>query len=233
MSINFGAGAGARLNLSAAPPCNSNDSWSQFLWFKRTQDQAVSQFLSVLHRDTTDGTGVQLENYVGADGMLKWSGHDILDATLDVWRAICIVQVAASNLQVYYATDGGTSFTSSGDKGGNGNAHAINYISLGRHLLDLNHAYSSMCCYRFWPFSLSEAQRNAELISASAATAGWTADWRMATAAGAPQFANVGHSLTIYGTPTTDTDEPSNIASAVTYRSKFAGPFGGPLRRFY
>jgi hypothetical protein len=228
VAINYQSGQRHRLNFTAAPFNISASNWLA-CWVKYTTDAGGNQFLWLQSRDTGSGTGaerwvrVEASNQTSIDGV---AGGPTL--VVDSWYYVLYEQTTGSDARIWYSSEGATGdLTDSGVNAGSyGTAQALNYLTVGAYLGGAGELLGSLCCLRGGSGTLTMAEKKAERDSATAVKAGAYIDWRMDTTSSTPTYTGT---LTTTGSPSTDTDEPSNIASASTTRGM---PFGNRSTAF-
>jgi hypothetical protein len=231
MAITYPVGARHRMNFTAASPCGILAANTVTCWIKRTSDAADIQSVFTQHRDTTAGTGSEVDVFIDTAGDDLWIDSVAQSGPTNLvvgdWYFIAFVNTAGS-CRIYWDVEGGASLSTGADAGliGQG-GHALNYITVGAYMDGGGDEFrGSICCLRAWASALNTTEIALERDSASAVKSGAYVDWRMDTTASSPTFSNGSYSITATGSPTTDTDEPSNIASGasvVTGRSLLLG----------
>jgi hypothetical protein len=221
MAINYPASARGLLNLSASAPFNFNASHTILAWIKRTSDVGANQILATA-TSAADDSGTNVVLAVTASDELAYDSNPSgpSPATVDSWYYMAYMQNSGVDRRIYWCNEGDTGDLTAGANGASkSDATAFNRITVGAYVGGGSEFRGSICCFRVYSGTMTQAEMKAERDNAAAQKAGYHIDWRMATAADtSPAFSAAGviagWGLTNSGSPTTDTDEPSNIASA-------------------
>jgi hypothetical protein len=233
MAINYPASARGLLNLSASAPFNFNASHTILAWIKRTSNEATSQIVYTATQNADDSGTTHVTMVPSASEGLVYDGNPSGPdpVTVDSWYYIAFMQNSGVDRRIYWCNEGDTGDLTAGANGASlGSATAFNRITVGAYVGGGSEFRGSICCFRVYSGTMTQAEMKAERDSATAVKASPVVSWRMATTADtSPTFSNGSYSLTNSGSPTTDTDEPSNIASASTTRGM---PFGNRSTAF-
>lgn len=142
-------------------------------------------------------------NVAGANG---GTDYDIVDIGASSWYYLVVVKPDNSNKNTWYAAEG-ASVATAGGGGSSTSSFAPNLLSIGGWAPYFVSSRCSIAYFRIWDAALSQAEVNAELVSATAVrTSNLNREYRFASGALTTDSGPNGRTLTVDGSPTYTAD---------------------------
>jgi hypothetical protein len=169
-------------------------------------------------------------NVAGANG---GTDYTITTLTVGSWYYLVVVKPNNTSKNTWYAAEGATTVTAGGGGASTSNTFTPNLLSIGGWSPYFVMSRCSIAHFRIWDAALSQAEVEAELVSATAVrTSNLNREYRFANGALTTDSGAGARTLTSGGTPTFTADP--TFPSPATRRQRPSAPRGGVINsNFY